>query len=194
MARLMRDRPNPYSSVDPLLAFVFGELESAERSIEYRQEELEDVTERARRLREIFTLLAAQRRQSGAIPELPPPPPARDRGSAPPETPTAEVLIELEPGKAIYPMPPHGRIISADLARRDPRQHPDAAFTPVMPFSREALEGHKKWVAEEQGHDDELLATPASFTSDPTAGTVEFYPSPNRGYFVRIVYRPAREQ
>jgi hypothetical protein len=73
MRRSFRDRPNPYWGVDPLLAFLLDEVENAESSVQYRQEELDDATERARRLREIFTILEIQRRQSGPSAEVSPP-------------------------------------------------------------------------------------------------------------------------
>jgi len=44
----IRDRPNPYWGVDPLLAFLLDEVEYAERGVEYRRRELEDATERAK--------------------------------------------------------------------------------------------------------------------------------------------------
>jgi len=185
MAPLKRDRPNPYSGVDPLLAFLFDEVEKAERAVEYRQEELEDATERVQRLREIFTLLAVQRPQSGPRAELPP----GDGGSGPVDKRTAEVMIVLERGRVTYPMPQHRRIRSVDLARRDPSVHPDAAFVPVIPVSPEVLQRDKKWAAEEDPHAANRLGMPSICAADPDASTVEFCPIPDRQYFVRVVYR-----
>ena len=71
--RRIRDRPNPYWGVDPLLAFLLEEVEEAERGVEYRQRELEDAMERAKQLREIFSILETQRhRQSGSSAQVPP--------------------------------------------------------------------------------------------------------------------------
>jgi len=191
MPRLTPDRQNPYSGVDPLLAFLFDEVEKAESGVEYRQEMLDEAIERARRLREIFTLLQDQRRQPGPIAELPPLP-THDGGSPPTVTRTAEVIIKLEAGQATYPIPPHRHIRTVELARRDPSEHPDAAFTPVIPLPLEVLERHKKWIAEED-QDLNRLAMPTIYASDPTVNTVEFCPIPDREYFVRVVYRPVRE-
>jgi hypothetical protein len=149
MIRLIRERPNPYWGVDPLLAFLFDEVERAESGVEYRREELEDATERTRRLREIFTILEAQR-QSGPSAELPPSP-THGVGSTPIETRTAEVIIKLEPGKATYPMPPHRCVDSVDIARRDPLTHPDTAFAVCLEIKPEMLLAVKQWVSEEGG-------------------------------------------
>ncbi|MBO0751456.1 MAG: hypothetical protein J2P53_05070 [Bradyrhizobiaceae bacterium] len=69
--RRLRDKPNPYWGVDPLLAFLFDEVEDAENSVRYRQRELEEASERATQLRAILTILEA-RRQSGPGAEAPP--------------------------------------------------------------------------------------------------------------------------
>lgn len=93
-------------------------------------------------------------------------------------------MIKLEPGKAAYPMPPHRRIVSVDIARRDPHAHPDAAFAAVLDVGPKQLRSHKKWVTEDGG---DIPGSPQYCAFDPASTTVEFYPIPDREYFARII-------